>query len=205
MYRALNRLVERKWLARLGNRFEAGRGAGSGQDVYQLGSEGWKLVGRPGKYWPFRARNYHMLAIPDAYLEMLELEREGKLTIETYSTEPESHRMFGEVTLRPDLDIVVSHPFKDSLRPLWLEIDMGTERRSAITRKLAEYIYVYKHANRGAVEGQEILPVWPQVVFLAPDMPRVRELRAWIQAGPEEGHNLFIASTIPEFARLLFS
>lgn len=198
MYRALRRLVERKYLARIERRMVGGTGAGSGQYVYQLGSEGWKAVGKPGKYWPFRMVNYHTLAIADAHMELLELEREGRIEIVGFTTEPDTWLSIAGADLRPDMFVEVRKSFEKRTMSLWVETDMGTERQKAIKDKLARYWHAYENANA------ETLPVFPLVLFLAPDEKRARELRWWIESGPKDAQPLFIVSTVSEYARLLF-
>ncbi|TFD15506.1 hypothetical protein E3T26_06910 [Cryobacterium sp. TMT1-21] len=199
MQRALTRLVERKYLARIERRMVGGTGAGSGQYVYQLGSAGWKLVGRVGKYWPFRTVNYHTLAIADSYMELLALEREKRIEIIGFTTEPDTWLDIAGADLRPDMFIEVRQVFEKKSLSLWVEIDMGTERQKALKDKLARYWHAYQHADA------DKLPVFPLVLFLAPDLKRAREIRWLIDNGPKEGQPLFLVSTVPEYARLLFS
>lgn len=198
MYRALKRLVEGKYLARIERRVVGGTGAGSGQYVYQLGREGWRLYGREGKYWPYRAIDYHTLGIADAYIELLEMEREGRVEILASTTEPESWVRLAGTDLRPDLFVEVGDLSRGRRVSLWLEIDMGTERQSKIKDKLANYWHVYQNVS------EEQLEVFPLVVFIAPDAMRARELRYIIEHGPEDAQDLFLVSTASEYAPLLF-
>lgn len=198
MYNALNRLVERKYLSRLERRMVGGTGAGSGQYVYQLGPQGWKLYGREGKYWPYRAVDYHTLAIADSYIELLELEHAGRVEILTHSTEPETWVRVAGVDLRPDLFVEVGDLARGRRVSLWLEIDMGTERQAKIKEKLANYWFAFQNVSENE------LPVFPLVVFIAPDELRARELRYFIEQGPKEAQDLFLVSTASEYARLLF-
>lgn len=195
--RALKRLVERKYLARIERRMVGGTGAGSGQYVYQLGREGWKLAGREKAYWPFRAVNYHTLAIADVYRELLELEHAGRLTIEAFLTEPESWQVIAGADLRPDLFVQVADHLNGRSVSLWIEVDMGTERQSAIAQKLAAYWHAYQHADESRV--------FPQVLLIAPDNDRAKALRYTIAQGDEEAQALFVVSTLPEFTGLYFS
>lgn len=198
LYRALRRLVERKYLARIERRMVGGTGAGSGQYVYQLGREGWKLYGHERKYWPFRAVDYHTLGIADAYIELLQREQSGTIEILGYQTEPESWRAIGGADLRPDLFVDIGLPHKGERVKLWLEIDMGTERQTKIKEKLASYWHAYKNST------QEELPTFPRVVFLAPDDMRARELRYIIEHGPKDAQKLFLVSTVAHYGALLF-
>lgn len=198
-YRALDRLVERKYLARIERRMVGGNGAGSGQYVYQLGSAGWALCQREGRYWPFRTVNYHTLAIVDTYVELLELERVGKIRIEGFATEPDSWLNIAGSDLRPDLHVELADLHRQRSLSLWIEIDLGTERQRAIKDKLARYYHAWQFAD------ERQLSVFPLVLFLAPDDVRARELRWIIERGEEEAQKLFLVSTPSEFAGLLFS
>lgn len=194
---ALKRLVESKYLSRLERRPVGGRGAGSGQYVYQLGREGWKLYGHEQKFWTYRAIDHHTIAIADAYVELLDLEHEGRIEIIQANTEPESWMTVGGVQLRPDLFVEVQDIARGRRGKMWLEIDMGTERQAKIREKLAAYWNAYQN-----VEGMES---FPRVVFLAPDATRARELRWIIEDGPKRAQDLFLVSTISEYGRLIFS
>lgn len=194
MYRALNRLVETKFLARLERRMIGGTGAGSGQYVYQLGRQGWALCGREGAYWPFRAVKLHSMAIADAYTALLEYEQKGRLRIDNFETEPDSHRKVGNVIVRPDLFIDIADIAKRRNLAFWVEIDMGTERQTQINDKLAGYL--------AALEAAETFV--PFVLFIAPDDERAAKLRYWIKQYGAEESKMFMVSTTHEFAPLIF-
>ena len=196
--RALKRLVELRMLARIERRMVGGTGAGSGQYVYQLGSMGWVLAGKAGRYYPQRAVNHHTLAIVDAYLELLQVERTGLIEIRGFFTEPDSWRTIEGIELRPDLFIEVLDVYRGRTLHLWLEIDMGTERPKKITDKLAAYWYAYQHSSEAA------MPQSSAVFFLAPDDDRAKTLSWIIEQGDEDAQKLFAAFTISSFASLLF-
>lgn len=195
--RALKRLVERKYLARIERRMVGGTGAGSGQYVYQLGRAGWALVGREKAYWPFRAVDYHTLAIADVYVEFLALQREKRLAILNVTTEPETLTTIAGIELRPDLFIEVADMVNGLRRIFWIEVDMGTERMSVIRKKLADYWHAYQNAPEA--DG------FPQILFIAPDDERKKQLRWTIEQGSEEAQALFVVSTLREFGGLYFS
>lgn len=197
--RALKRLVAHRLLAVIERRMVGGSGAGSGQYVYQLGAAGWTFTGRPGRYYPLRMVNYHTLAIVDAYVEVMYLQHEGKILINTATSEPDSWMTIAGADLRPDLYLEMTQDFTARRYYLWLEVDMGTERQKAIKDKLARYWHAYQHATD--VE----LPAFPLVVFIAPDDGRARELRSIVEKGSEEAQRLFIVSTTSEWARLILT
>lgn len=198
LYRALERLVDRKYLARIEKRPVGGTGAGSGATVYQLGTNGWKFVGREGKYWPYRAISLHTLAIADMHMELLKKEAEGAFTLDVFETEPETWREVAGVDLRPD-EFVRLIDREGRAHSLWLEIDMGTERASKIKEKLAAYWHAYRNSDR------EELRVFPRVVFIAPDEMRARELRYIIKSGKEEAQALFTVCTFEDFSTSVLS
>lgn len=195
--RALKRLVETRHLARIERRMVGGTGAGSGQYVYQLGREGWALAGREKAYWAFRAVDYHTLAIADVYVELLELERAGKIRIRGRVSEPETLTVIAGVELRPDMFVEVDDLVNGRTVTLWVEVDMGTERMSVIRKKLADYWHAYQNADESRV--------FPQVLFLAPDDDRAKQLRFTIEQGSEEAQALFVVSKVNEFGGLYFS
>jgi hypothetical protein len=99
--RTLKRLVERRYLARLA-RPVGGDGGGSAQYVYQLGRAGWRLLGKPGEYWPFRAVNLHALAVADCFVALTVADRAGDCTLLAFEPEPGCHVTTGGVQLTPD-------------------------------------------------------------------------------------------------------
>jgi hypothetical protein len=198
MRRALDRLLDRGYLKRIERRLVGGTGAGSGQFVYQLGSAGHAFSRRQGKYWPFRTVDYHTLAIADAYVELLKLERASRVRIDGFATEPDSWQVIAGADLRPDLHVDVADLGRRRNTSLWIEIDMGTERQKAIKDKLARYWHAYQHATEAD------LPSFPIVLFIAPDDARALELRWIIERGSKDAQALFLVSTMPEFSGLMF-
>ncbi|WP_181069102.1 replication-relaxation family protein [Rathayibacter sp. AY1C5] len=194
MYRALARLVEQKFLSRLERRMIGGTGAGSGQFVFQLGRKGWALCGKEGTYWPFRAVKLHTMAIADAYTALLDYQKRGRIRIESFDAEPESHRKVGNVIVRPDLFVDIADLGKRRNLAFWVEIDMGTERQAQITEKLTSYV-----AAMNAAES-----FVPYVLFIAPDDERAAKLRYWIKQHGEGDSELFLVSTASAFAPLIF-
>lgn len=196
--RSLARLLEQKLLQRIERRLAGGTGAGSGQYVYQLGSAGWSLARKEGRYWPFRAVNFHTLGIANAHIELLRLEREGRLQILGFTTEPDTHVVIAGADLRPDLFEDVAIPHAGKAMSLWIEIDMGTERATQLKDKLARYWHAFQNSD------VTTMPVFPVILFIAPDDTRARELRWIIERGDKDAQELFLVSTMPEFGGLLF-
>jgi Replication-relaxation len=193
--RRLHALTQQGYLCIVERRPIGGSGRGSGQAVYQLGSKGWDVCRREGKYWPFRSIDHHRLAIADAYVAIKRLEAEGRYEVGLLVTEPDTHQEIGGTKLTPDLHIELTDKALGHDHLWWLEIDMGTERQVQIKDKLARYWHAYEH-----IEADEM----PLVVFLAPDAERARDLRRWIEQGPAEAQQLFTVHLQDEFpTRLL--
>lgn len=182
--RALRRLTESGYLARIERRLVGGAKGGSGQYVYQLGRRGFYLYFQ-GRYQPARAINYHTLAIADTYVMLRQLERKGSLTIIGISTEPDCHRTIGQYYIKPDLYAEVHKAGAAERLRLFLEIDMGTEGQRQIKDKFRVYWQAYQYAN----DSQ-----WPEgarVVFVPVDIERANELRWLLEQGPAEAQPMF--------------
>lgn len=180
--RTLKRLVERRYLARIERRTVGGAKGGSGQYVYQLGRAGHFLF-RDGRYSEWKSINYHALAIADAHLQFLRLERAGKLVIVGFSCEPDCHRIIGDVDLRPDIYEELSKP--GAILRAWLEIDLSTEGQKQIRGKLDKY---YQARIQATVED---MPEWPRIYWVTVDDWRAKELRWIISQTPPEQQQLF--------------
>lgn len=182
-HRALRRLVAAGYLRRIERRMVGGSRGGSGQYIYCLGRRGFYLH-FTGRYTPARAVNYHALTIADCYVLMKQLERQGKLEIAGFSSEPDCWVNVGGVQLKPDLYVDLGR-----LR-LWLEVDMGTEPQRQIRIKLETYWRAYEDAD------VDRWPVFPQVLFVAVDDERATELAWLIGQAPERQQPLFDVCTL---------
>lgn len=184
--RALDRLLDRGYLARVEHRLVGGVRGGSGQYVYQLGSRGWaQYIG--GKYLLRRSVDYHALAIVDAFIALIELERKGLLKIIGVSTEPDCWLSFSGVELRPDLYIELEAD--GPRRKFWIEIDQGTEGQRQVLGKLSAVPRAFDNAD-----GEE-WPEWPLTIWSAVDDVRSKELRWLIAKLPKEERGFFAVST----------
>jgi hypothetical protein len=191
--RVLARLTKDKYLARINRRLPGGPKGGSPMYVYQLGPEGWRLFTR--KRWPgLYAVNYHSLAIMDAYLSVLRLERMGLGTISSYLTEPESHVVMAGQDLRPDLHVEFEVPGRGTLA-LFIEVDLSTERRKQLTEKMERYYQAWKHTDA---------ETFPLIVFLVPDDYRRQEIGRIVKAGGEEWPDLFHVHELDNFSDYLY-
>ncbi|MEA9985666.1 replication-relaxation family protein [Subtercola sp. RTI3] len=195
-FRALKRLVESRHLVRIEKKMAGGSSGGSGQYVYQLGSEGWKLARREGRYYPQSAVNYHTLAIADVHVQLKKLERTGEIKIIGFMNEFDSAVIIGGAKLTPDYQVEIGIPAKRQSLSLWIEIDLGTERPKQIKDKLMRYWHAYQNAT------EHDLATFPVVLFLAPDEERVKELRWVISRGDEETRALFMVGLMSDFPEI---
>jgi hypothetical protein len=183
--RTLKRLIERHYLARL-TRPVGGDGGGSAQYVYQLGRAGWRLLSRPGEYWPFRAVNLHALAVADCFVALTEADHAGDCALLGFEPEPACHMTVGAAQLTPDASAEVGYRDQGVKLSCWLEVDRGTEHREVIKEKCVRYWRAYQQW-----EGE----VFPSVVFVVPDEQRAAVIRQVIAGGPADAQELFHAAT----------
>ncbi|MCA1565843.1 MAG: replication-relaxation family protein [Acidobacteria bacterium] len=183
--RALYRLTKRKVLARIERPLAGGNRGGSGQYIYQLGPLGWKLCRGDSRYAPYRAVNYHMLAIADVFVALKHLEHEGRYQVTGYETEPDTWLTVGGVELRPDLYVELADAAARRVIQWWLEVDMGTERPKQLKEKMSRYYHAYQYAD------EQTMPIFPLVVFLVPDKERLQDIRWIISREPEDSRHLF--------------
>lgn len=194
--RALRRLVASGFLAKIERRTVGGARGGSGQFVYQLGRRGY-FMHFEGRYSPWRAVNYHALAIADSYLVAHRLALSGEITVAGFSTEPDCWVSVGRFELRPDLYLDLQN--RSGALKLWLEVDMATEGQGRIKEKLERYWKAYNDVD------VEQWPVFPRIVFVAIDAERERELKWIIEQGPKEAQALFQVTAVDKLAPLLIN
>lgn len=192
--RALLRLVNTGFIARIERRLIGGSGAGSGQYVYQLGPKGWRMTGREDRYWAMRSVDYHSLATADAYVALRKAERDGLINVITYETEPDTWREIAGSKLTPDLYVELSVPKQREYLSLWIEVDMGTERQKQMKDKFLRYWHAYQHSEGG---------IYPLVVFVVPDAQRAYDVKRWIATGPDEARALFDVVELANFPSVL--
>lgn len=183
--RALDRLLARGYLARIEHRLVGGSKGGSGQYVYQLGRLGWaQFAVTP--YTPRRTVDYHALAIVDAFISLIQLERTRSVNIIGVSAEPDCWLTFDGIELRPDLLCELERSGRQ--RRLWLEVDLGTESQRQVLGKLDAVIKAF-----GNADGRE-WPEWPLTIWVAIDEARATELK-WLVGRMAEGQRAFFVVT----------
>ena len=183
--RTLGRLVDRGYLARL-ERLIGGSRSGSGQFVYQLGRQGWKLLGRGGVYWTAQAVNLHTLKIADCYVALKQAENEN-LTLIQFQPEPDCHLDVDDVRLTPDAYVEIGYRADQTKQAMWLEVDRSTEHLGKLEAKCHRY--------------QRALRLWkgdffPSVWFVVLDRQRKSKVDAMVQS--QEVPALFDVRVIEE-------
>lgn len=195
--RVLARLTDAGILGRLERRV-GGIRAGSQGYLYYLGPVGQRLVayweGRGltrGRFRPEPGGRYvhHRLAVSELYVGLRTWERDGELELEEFQGEPASWRHYldgfgGQVTLKPDAFVRVG---VGAYEERWfVEVDLATESRSVVARKLQSYVD-YWHAGH----EQETDGVFPRVLLLTLKDARREALVTLCSRLPAEAWQLF--------------
>jgi hypothetical protein len=198
--RVLRRLTTRRVIEHLDRRVGGVR-AGSASYIWRLGPVGDRLV-RQASGDGIRARRKepsirhvdHCLAIADAHLALIEAARERRFELVRVETEPSCWRPYlgssgAREVLRPDLYAVSAiGDFEDH----WLiEVDRGTESIPTLIRKCTQY-----EAYRRTGREQQVVGVFPRVLWLLPDEVRIAKLHAALRAARRIDPTLFRLTTI---------
>jgi hypothetical protein len=187
-------LTGRRLLARL-PRVVGGAQAGSTGFVYALDVAGTRLLrpdhGRPQRPWSVgRPFLDHSLAVAELYVQLVEADRVGRLQLAEFAAEPACWRRFSgpggaRAVLKPDalLRLLVGR-FEDHW---WIEVDRGTESRTALARKCD----VYRHYWQSGLEQGRAGGVFPRVLWLVPDQHRQAVMESVIGKQPPYARPLF--------------
>lgn len=182
--RQLARLVELGLLRRLERRIGGVR-AGSAGHLYTLAPAGRRLLalseGREarsdrGVHEPGASFVRHTLAVTELYVRLREAERRAAVEVLDYEPEPGCWRPYTLASgsngwLKPDAYTRLA--VGDWEERSFVEVDLGTEGRGALLRKLRAYVGYYRAGHEQAREG-----VFPRVALLT-----VTDARAeWIAA-----------------------
>jgi hypothetical protein len=170
--RLLARLCELELLARCERRVGGVR-AGSAGYVYYLGPDGSALV----SYWqgqgftrgkrrpePGIRHMAHSLSVTELYVQLVEATRNQGASLVEFEFEPECWRVYGEsfggeTILKPDAFVcIASSEYEDRF---FIEVDLGTESKATIERKLRAYIRYFETG-----EEQDRRRVFPRVMFI---------------------------------------
>lgn len=181
--RAIDRLMKTRLITRMDFRIVGSQG-GAGSYVYKLSPSGLRFA-RPNDRYRYKVTNFvHTLAVADAFVALKNLERDGKITIARYATEPDCWAVVGGVELRPDLRVDLSHLL------LWIEVDMGTERDRQLLGKLEAVYEAWKRAD------VSVWPALPKTLWIAPNEARAVVIRKLVSRLPEEAWALFAVCTL---------
>lgn len=172
--RAIDFLLEHKLISRVNEPMRGGPQGGAQMYVYQLGAQGRKLydTGRGASV----VIKYHLLAIADVHIAILQAQRDKQLKVETYATEPDSHLIIQG--LKPDLyeELVIRQADDSGIRrKFFIEVDLGTERQKQVMEQVTAYKAAYEDWTRETAER------FPRVVFLAINDERKREMQYWMR------------------------
>jgi protein involved in plasmid replication-relaxation len=201
--RVLNRLVERRVLARLDRRVGGVR-AGSASYVYTLGSVGQRVLALDGPRRRFREPTAtfvdHTLAIGQLVVSLTVAAQEGACDLLAVEAEPACWRPFGALggrqVLRPDLFVSLGVGDYDYR---WLvEMDLGSESLPVVIRKCRVYDSYYRSGTEQTKHG-----VFPRVAWLVPDEHRADRLREAIGTSSDLDGRLFTVATSGAAVRTL--
>lgn len=207
--RLLQRLTELGLLARLDRRI-GGLRAGSSGYVYYLGPAGQRLLAYwhgqgliRGRYRPEPAIRYvaHRLAVSQVFVDLRLEAAAGELELLTFDVEPDCWRTHetgfgGPVFIKPDAFVRLGvRAYEDRC---FVEVDLGTESRSVIARKLRIYAAYYKSGQEQAAHG-----VFPRVVLLTNSEERKGGIVDVCSRLPAEDWQLFSVGLLGESVRLL--
>lgn len=170
--RVLARLTGLGVTARLERRV-GGIRAGSAGYVYYLGPVGQRLTaywdGRGltrGRFRPEPGGRYvrHRLAVSELYIQVRLVERQGLLDLLAFDAEPACWRTYGDafggrVVIKADGFVRLGvGAYEDRF---FIEVDLGTESRSVVARKLRAYLDYFNSGAEQTAHG-----VFPRVLWL---------------------------------------
>jgi hypothetical protein len=123
------------------------------------------------------------------YVQLVEADRAGRLHLADFATEPACWRHFNgpggaRLVVKPDAAVLlVLGRYEDRW---WLEADLGTESRTALTRKCE----AYRHYWHTGIE-QDRTGVFPRVLWVVLDQQREAVMADVIGRQPVEARPLF--------------
>jgi len=198
--RALQRLCELGLVHRLERRVGGVR-AGSKGTVYASTARGRRLIA----YWngngfandrgvhePGAAFVAHALAVSELYVVLVEAHRAGTIVLLAFEGEPRCWRTLtgplgGPRIVKPDARVRLAIGEYEHVS--FVEVDLGTEGRGALTRKCAAYLAYYR-AGREQVEHG----LFPRVVWITTNPARARVIESVLRALPVDSRRLFVTA-----------
>jgi len=190
--RQLGRLVTKRVLVRFRHHVEGA--VGPSWSVYALDVAGQRLIDPDRKRWwptpnPSNPFIDHTLAIAEVYAQLRCAERADGFELTTFDSEPTSWRSFhgpggARLTLKPDAFVITeSGGYEDHV---FVEVDLGTETTSRIIAKAKTYVGYYRSGREQHRSG-----LFPQVLWLVPDLARIELLSDALGRLPAEYWRLF--------------
>jgi hypothetical protein len=203
--RALARLVDERVLHRLTRRVGGVR-AGSSGHIYTLTAAGKRLLayqggqGLPsdrGVHEPGEGFVQHTLAIAELYTALVEQERAGRLQLVRFDPEPacwRTHRtgFAGSIVLKPDAYAELAAGAFDHAN--FVEIDLASEGKQALLRKLRAYVSYYRSGREQSARGWS-----PRTVWITTTPARATLIEALVRTLPGTRRSLFTVG-LPEQA-----
>lgn len=194
--RALARLVDQRLLHRLSRRV-GGIRAGSSGHIYTLTPAGKRLLayrngnGLPsdrGVHEPGEGFAQHTLAIAELYVTLIETERTGRLQLTRFDPEPDCWRTqptaFAGAVLKPDAYVELAAGEYEHAN--FVEIDLASEGRQALQRKLRAYVSYYRSGREQSAHGW-----FPRVAWITTTGVRADVIEALIRTLPGATRPLF--------------
>lgn len=184
--------------------------AGSAGQVVALGPIGKRL----NAYWqgegfvrvravhePGSLFARHTLAIAEQYVRLVEADRAGSGELLSFDAEPACWRTYagphsGSSTLKPDAFVRLG--VGEFEQRSFLEVDLGSEGRGALTRQCRAYLAYFQSGQEQALAG-----VFPRVVWITTSAARVRLLVEVCSSLPAEYWQLFVVGTPQRAVELL--
>ena len=198
--RVLNRLAERRVLARLG-RSIGGVRAGSAGFVYVLDVIGQRLVdpasGTRRPWSPGTNFVAHAVMVSECYVQLSEAGKQGLFELLEFQGEPSCWRSLinrrgGHQILKPDSFVRIGlGEFEDRW---FIECDRATEEPARIVRKCRAYLEYWQ-------TGKE--DVFPRVLWVASRPDRAQRLARCLTELKEGQREIFLVCDLSDFIALV--
>jgi hypothetical protein len=208
--RSLQLLADQGVLRRVERRVGGNADGGSSGYVYTLAPAGrrvmayWNgkgIASDRGVHEPGMGFVEHTLAVSELYVRLAEAARMQPIDLLAFNPEPECWRTFtgptgAQIVLKPDALVQIGAG-DEELR-WWIEADMGTHSRGAITRKLNSYMAYWRTGREQAETG-----LFPRVAFVTTTNTRAEFLETLIDQLPHAAQRLFAVTTTADAIDLL--
>jgi hypothetical protein len=203
--RALKRMGDARVLERLPRQVGGARGGSAGM-VYAVGLAGTRLLARHGFQIkrigsPGERHVDHALAVTEMLVRLNEAGHAGELDLIEVQPEPACWRAFlgpfgGRQIVKPDLFARVGvGAFEDR----WmLEVDLATEGRGALVRKVKGYLAHFRSGVEQAEHGS-----YPRILWGVPTERRCELLGDVLRAQAYELRAFFAVCLLPDVIQLV--